>query len=82
MSVAQTTACQNLATQLIHDRKLEIQENAARTLAGMLKGLTPEAFVELKDSLYNLLTLAIPVEDRLFRVEANSSNFATGAILL
>ena len=60
MSVAQTTACQNLATQLIHDRKLEIQENAARTLAGMLKGLTPEAFVELKDSLLKQLDEQAP----------------------
>lgn len=60
MSEAQISACQDMAIRLIADRKLEIQENAARTLAGMLKPLSPEAFDALKSNLLEQLNKQAP----------------------
>lgn len=39
---------QGAALALLHDRKLEVQDMAAALLAGLLKGLTPTTFSQLR----------------------------------
>ena len=51
MSPPQSTACQQLVVRLMRDGKLEVQEMAASTLAGMLKGLSEPAFRALQSDL-------------------------------
>lgn len=51
MTSAQAELCQTMVTDLIRDRKIEINEIAADTLAGMLKGLSAKSFSDLKASL-------------------------------
>ena len=51
MSPPQSTACQQLVVRLMRDGKLEVQEMAASTLAGMLKGLSEPEFHTLQSDL-------------------------------
>lgn len=51
LSAEQSSRCQQLVVQLTKDKKLEVQEMAARTLAGLLKGLSEPAFNALRADL-------------------------------
>lgn len=51
LSAEQSSRCQQLVVQLTKDKKLEVQEMAARTLAGLLKGLSDSAFNALRSDL-------------------------------
>ena len=51
LSPEQSARCQQLVVQLTKDKKLEVQEMAARTLAGLLKGLSEPAFNALRSDL-------------------------------
>ena len=51
LSSEQAARCQQIVVQLMRDKKLEVQEMAAGTLAGLLKGLSQPAFNELRSDL-------------------------------
>ena len=60
MTPQQAKRCQDVVLELIKDRKLEIQEAAANTLAGMIKGLSEEAFQKLQNELLARLDELVP----------------------
>ena len=60
MSPAQASLCQNMVTTLLNDRTLRIQEPAADTLSGLLKGLSESACQELRDDFIDQLDRLVP----------------------
>lgn len=51
MSAAQSQRCQQVVMRLMRDKKLEVQELAAGTLSGMLKGLSEADFNAIRADL-------------------------------
>lgn len=60
----QSAQCQQLVVQLTRDKKYEVQEMAAGTLAGLLKGLSEPAFHSLRCDLLHQAQQLFPKRNR------------------
>jgi proteasome activator subunit 4 len=64
LTAAQAARCQHTVVSLMRDRKLEVQEMAANTLSGMLKGLSEPAFDALRSDLLQQAQTLFPHRQR------------------
>lgn len=60
MTSAQSRAVQQMVVRLMRDKKLEVQELAADTLSGMLKGLSEADFHAIRSDLLAQMAQAFP----------------------
>lgn len=64
LSHEQSAQCQELVVQLMRDKKYEVQEMAAGTLAGLLKGLSEPEFNALRSELLQQAQQLFPRRQR------------------